>query len=146
MSEFSQWAERQLDLAGYRPSDGGNNQIVHTSVMNLCRVFGEMNFTAAPPGQERLIVAIVTELINHRALPVANSTRRWVPSRQSPPGTGSMVRVKHDAFEGNQGRMYNGREAVVEGVRRGDFIIAFLDGEQPPGARLVAAQMETMVG
>lgn len=146
MSEFSQWAEHQLELAGYRPADGGNNQIIHTSVMSLCRAFGEMNFTAAPPGQEATVIAIFNELANKRALPVAGDRRRWASSRQAPPGPGAPVRVKSDAFEGDQGRAYNGREAVVKGARRGDFIITFTDGRAPEEARLVAAMLETQVG
>ena len=146
MSEFSQWAERQLELAGFRPADGGSNQIVHTSVMSLARAFGEMNFTTAPPGQEALIIEIFTELMHRRALPVAGDTRQWVPSRQAPPGPGTRVRVMSDAFSGDQGRQLNGREGVVEGARRGDFIVKFIDGGQPDGARLVAAQLETQVG
>lgn len=146
MSEFSQWAERQLELAGYRPADGGYNQIVHTSVMTLCRAFGDMNFDNAPPGQEKMIIDLFTELVHKRALPVAGDTRVWMPSRQAPPGPSSRVRVKSDAFEGEQGRLLNGREAVVEGARRGDFIVKFIDGHEPDGARLIAASLETQVG
>jgi hypothetical protein len=146
VSEFSQWAERQLDLAGYRPAEGGYNQIVHTSVMSLCRAFGEMNFAAAPPGQEKMIIDLFTELANHRSLPVAGDTRVWVPSRQAPPGPGTIVRVISDGFDGEQGRLFNGREAVVAGARRGDFIIEFTDEQEPAGARLLASQLETRIG
>lgn len=146
MSEFSQWAERQLELAGYRPAEGGYNQIVHTSVMTLCRAFGDMNFDNAPPGQEKMIIDLFIELANHRALPVAGDTRVWVPSRQAPPGPGTIVRVMSDAFEGEQGRLLNGREAVVSGARRGDFVINFTDGYEPAGARLLAGNLETRIG
>lgn len=146
MSEFSDWAAQQLEQAGYRPAQGGDSQIVHTSVMALCQVFGEMNFRTAPPAMEAQIIAIFTELANRRALPVQGDQRRWLPSRQAPPGPGTRVRIKHNAFTGAEGQALNGREAVVTGARRGDFMISFTDGLDPDGARVVAANMETQVG
>lgn len=146
MSEFSAWAEKQLDQAGYLPTAGQDAQVTRTSVLRVCREFGEINFAATGPGVEKRIVALLTELLNHRALPVAEDPFRWVPARQLPPSVGSPVRIKLDAFVGDKGTYLNGRTAVVGGARRGEFIIQFVDGQQPDSARVLAADMETRVG
>ncbi len=146
MSEFGEWAENQLDRAGYIPAAGRDAQIVRASVLRICREFGEINFAAAGPAVEKQVLILLTELLHRRALPAVDDTARWASARQFPPNVGSEVRVKLDAFDGQPGTQYNGREAVVEGARRGQFIISFTDGRQPDSARLIAADLDVRVG
>lgn len=145
MSQFSEWAEGQLERAGYIPSLGGDVQIIHTSVMRVCREFGEINMPMVSPPARAEIVRLLTELLNNRALPMAADNTVWVPSRQLPPGVGSYVRIPNDHYEGEEGMALNGRVAQVVGARRGQFIIKFVDKRSPEDARLVAADLETRV-
>lgn len=146
MSEFSEWAENQLDRAGYIPAAGRDAQIIRTSVLRICREFGEINFAAVGPEGEKQVLILLTELLHRRALPAVDDTARWASARQFPPNVGSEVRVKLDAFDGAQGVQMNGRVAVVEGARRGQFIVKFGDGREPDGARLIAADLDIRVG
>lgn len=146
MSEFGDWAATQLDRAGYTPAAGRDAQIVRTSVLRVCREFGEINFAAAGPVVEKQVLLLLTELLNRRALPAVNDTARWASARQFPPNVGSPVRVKLDAFDDERGTQLNGREAMVEGARRGQFIVAFADGRQPDSARLIAADLDVRIG
>jgi hypothetical protein len=143
MSQFSEWAAHQLEMAGYIPRLGGDVQIVHTSVMRVCREFGEINMPALSPPAREEVVRLLTELLNSRALPIAADSTRWVPSRQLPPAVGSTVRIPHNRYTGEEGMQLNGRVAQVVGARRGQFVIKFLDTRAPDEARLLAADLET---
>jgi hypothetical protein len=146
MSEFSDWADTQLRRAGFRPELGGDMQITYSTVMRMCREWGEINFPAIGEENTKRILALLSRLLNHQALPIQDDPFSWVPSRQLPPAVGSAVRVKLDAFDGPKGSQLNGREGIVEGARRGDFIVTFMDARQPEGARVIAAQLDTRVG
>jgi len=57
----------------------------------------------------------------------------WTPVTQAGQvHTRDTVRVRHDAYSDEAGRMHNGRRGRVIAVRYGDVIIRYDDGRQPP--------------
>lgn len=44
---------------------------------------------------------------------------------------GDIVRVKHDAFSGELGKIHNGRRGKVQAARSGDVIFRSDDGQEP---------------
>jgi hypothetical protein len=146
MSEFGDWADAQLRRAGFAPEQGGDIQIVYSTVMRMCREWGEINFAAIGEENKKRIMALLARLLSYQALPIRDDPHTWIPARQMPPAIGSAVRVKLDAFDGEKGAQLNGREAIVEGARRGDFIVTFMDARLPEGARVLAVHLDSRVG
>lgn len=55
----------------------------------------------------------------------------WVQAMPGQMKVTDVVRVKSDAFDGDLGRMHNGRVGKIVGVRYGDIIVNSIDKKQP---------------
>lgn len=74
-------------------------------------------------------------------------TEIWEPARPGFVRKGDEVRVLSNAFDGELGRIHNGRRGKVVDVRYGDIIINTIDGLQPPlfGSHYPPAKLEKLV-
>lgn len=80
---------------------------------------------------------------NHALLPDA-SEETWVEGFPGAFRTGDIVRVRHDAFDGDMGSYHNGRVGRVLGVRSGSVIFRSTDEIKPfiDGAHYQADKLE----
>ena len=71
----------------------------------------------------------------------------WVDARPGGIVIGDQVRVKADAFDGDTGKLHNGRKGKVVGVRYGDIIFKSNDDKSPviDGAHYSPHQLEKRV-
>ena len=71
----------------------------------------------------------------------------WVDARPGDIVIGDQVRVKADAFDGDTGKLHNGRRGKVVGVRYGDIIFKSTDDKLPvvDGAHYSPHQLEKRV-
>jgi hypothetical protein len=71
-----------------------------------------------------------TLALNHSLLaPYADEV--WVEATPGQLKVSDVVRVKQDAFNGDTGRVHNGRLGIIVAIRYGDIIVRTTDGKQP---------------
>lgn len=55
----------------------------------------------------------------------------WIEAVPGQLTVADKVRVKHNAFTGETGRVHNGRSGVIVAIRYGDIIVRMTDGKEP---------------
>lgn len=131
------WVQEQLDSASVKPE-------VAEVVISLLETWETLEYDS---GNLKEVTEIFTELIHNRALLPAESTEVWVEALRGSIHTGDVIRVRFDAFDGDQGRYHNGRVGKVIGVRHGDVIMRSTDNKSPniDGARYDTKYLERRV-
>lgn len=71
----------------------------------------------------------------------------WAQAIAGQISVGNQVRVKSDAFQGEQGRALNGRQGVIVAIRTGRVVVKSVDGLQPEidGDLFRAEQLEVRI-
>jgi len=67
----------------------------------------------------------------HALVEEGNKEEVWVPAMAGHMKVADQVRVKKDAFQGELGKMHNGRRGVVIAIRYGDIIVNSTDNRKP---------------
>lgn len=128
------WAHDQWDQINWE-----NDQMVEARipkeasevVRKLLNVWAE--FTVPDKKHQALIIRTFETLTQGHSLVVQDlPTERWEAANPGRIHVRDTVRVRHDAYSDETGRMHNGRRGRVIGVRYGDIIIKYEDGRQPP--------------
>jgi len=55
----------------------------------------------------------------------------WIEARPGALSVGDIVKVRHDAYEGEPGVIHNGRRGKITGIRYGDIVIRTDDNKVP---------------
>lgn len=117
-----EWVKSQFQAAGVRKGPG-------SAVLKLLEAWEEIEL---PADLAEDAIDIFASVAKNAALIKTPTNETWV---QAVPG-GSLrvshkVRVKHNAFKGDAGRIHNGRKGVVTAIRSGDVIFRSTDGLEP---------------
>lgn len=119
MSAF-EWARTQLD---------GVEEPVRGEVLALLTVWEGFTFSADDPDKER-VLSFFSDLARGVAIEKEDQEASefvWIPAAKAKPRQKDRVRVRRDAFTGEQGKALNGKEGIVARVSRGTLVIAFGD-------------------
>lgn len=101
---------------------------VGKAVLKLLERWSELELS---DNQQKEVINIFSNVaLNHSIVPDAPQ-EKWIPAQPGFISMGEEVRVKKDAFEGEAGRMHNGRRGKVVAVRYGDVIFRSTDGKEP---------------
>lgn len=119
MSRY-EWSREQLDTV---------DPELREDVLSLIRVWEQMVFTADDPRRER-VLSIFNDLARGIAIEKVDpesAAYEWVDATRAKPRQKDPVRIKRDAFTGEQGRALNGKEGIVARIARGTLVVA-IDG------------------
>jgi len=133
-----QWVRSQFEAAKVKVASG-------KAVLELLKTWEGIDLSEK---QAKEAVEIFSKVALNYALiepPVKNE--KWEPLRPGFITVGDEVRVMHDAYEGDLGRVHNGRRGKVVAVRYGDVIFKSTDGKNPvlDGAHYTPYKLEKLV-
>lgn len=134
MSEITyEWAEQQLKKVKASPEVAG-------AVLPLIDYWLEQGI---PENEAEAVLTVFRELAQGHSLVPEAPEETWVPMQRGFFKVGDKVRVKHDAFSGENGLTHNGRRGRIVAIRSGDIIFRseddlkpFLDGVHYPPDKL----------
>lgn len=118
------WVKEQMTEAKLRQSVG-------TSVLRLLEVWETMNHQS---DTARETIRAFSKLALGYALvepEMDEFSGTWVQAQPGQLKVTDIVRVKSDAYEGDLGRMHNGRIGKIVGIRYGDIVVKTVDGKTP---------------
>lgn len=84
------------------------------------------------PQQQRDALRYFETLALGHSIVMENKDEIWVDAAPGQIVVGDMVRIKHDAFDGEVGAIHNGRRCKIIAIRSGDVIVDSVDGKTPP--------------
>jgi hypothetical protein len=116
------WVKQQIQAAKVRKPVGD-------ATLKLVEIFSSFE-NLTDDAKEKTIKLFSKVALGHAW--VENKKHEvWVPVRPGDIKVSEVVRVRSDAFTGELGRLHNGRQGVVVGVRYGDVIVKSNDGKVP---------------
>ena len=83
------------------------------------------------PQQQRDALKIFETIALGHSIVMENKEEIWIDAAPGQIVVGDMVRVKHDAFDGDSGALHNGRRCKIIAIRSGDVIVDSIDGKMP---------------
>ena len=118
-------------------------KVVGEAVLKLLDAWEELEVAAEDVSE---VVRTFAELAQGHSLLPEESEEVWVEARQGFVRVGDIIRIRHDAYDGESGKIHNGRIGRVVGVR-GDIIMRSTDDKHPfiDGAHYPAAKVEKRV-
>jgi hypothetical protein len=129
------WARDQLRRAGV-------NDRVATAVYQTLDTWNT-NLGAIPATEVENTVDALRELLLHHSLLKPVSDEVWMEAYPGFIHAQDVIRVRHDAYDGELGEYHNGRVGKCLGVRSGmiifrstDEVHPFIDGAQYPADKL----------
>ena len=123
MSDLT-WAREQLDQAHIATGSPDDDLLVKQTTLQLLSVLDQQNHTE----QTKIkTLTLFCSLARGHALLDDPDPDQWVPLEAGMFRKGDPVRVKADAFDGDAGRIHNGRTGVIVDARRGDVIVDLRD-------------------
>ena len=133
-----QWVRSQFEVAKVKVASG-------KAVLELLKTWEGIDLSEK---QAKEAVEIFSKVALNYALvepPIKNEV--WEPLRPGFITVGDEVRVTHDAYEGDLGRVHNGRRGKVVAVRYGDVIFKSTDGKSPvlDGAHYTPYKLEKLI-
>jgi len=132
-----EWIKTQLQAARVRKPVGD-------ATMKLIELFDSIELTEE---QQQKTVEMFSKLSLGHAFVKDNKQETWIPARPGDIKVTDEVRVRADAYQGELGRLHNGRRGKVVGVRYGDIIFRSTDGKEPEldGAHYPPQMLEKLV-
>jgi len=132
-----EWIKTQLQAARVRKPVGD-------ATMKLIELFDSIELTEE---QQQKTVEMFSKLSLGHAFVKDNKQETWIPARPGDIKVTDEVRVRADAYQGELGRLHNGRRGKVVGVRYGDVIFKSTDGKEPDldGAHYPPQMLEKLV-
>lgn len=76
-------------------------------------------------------VAIFSRLAQGHALVSEDGSEVWIPVIPGQLKVTDVVRIKYNAFDGDLGKIHNGRVGVITAIRYGDIIVKSTDSKKP---------------
>jgi hypothetical protein len=138
------WVKEQL-------TNNKTKRIVGDHVLVLLEKWEELKNTDPDPQKNEANLSQIIELFGKLALGHAiiaeNKNERWVPAQSGQIVIADEVRVKWNAFDGDMGKLHNGRRGKVVSIRYGDIIVKTTDGKEPvlEGYHYTPQQLEKRV-
>lgn len=86
---------------------------------------------ALTDGQAEEAAQIFAKVALGHALVEENKNEKWAPAQPGFIQVADEVRVMANAFDGELGRLHNGRRGKVVAIRHGDVIFKSTDGKEP---------------
>ena len=139
------WVKEQL-------TNNRTKRIVGDSVLTLLKTWEELKNTDPDPKKNEANLSQIVELFSKLALGHAivkeDKNETWVPAQAGQIVVSDEVRVKWNAFDGDQGKIHNGRRGKVVSIRYGDIIVKTTDGKEPvlDGFHYTPQQLEKRIG
>lgn len=132
-----EWVKNQLQAAKVK-------KMVGDAVMKLISTWSDVKITDKFSSEA---IDIFYKLAKNQTLLDLSKEEKWVPVTPGQIKVADEVRVKFDAFEGELGRLHNGRRGKVVGVRYGDVIIKSTDNKSPvlDGSHFSPYKLEKLV-
>lgn len=138
------WVKEQL-------TENKTKRVVGDSVIKLLNTWTEIKNTDPDPDKDQANLSQVVELFSKIALGHAivkeNKNENWVPAQAGFLVVADEVRVKWNAFDGEKGKIHNGRRGKIVSIRYGDIIVKTTDGKEPmlEGFHYTPQQLEKRV-
>lgn len=146
-ADRAEWAQEQLRLAGWAPGTGNpRRQAINTSVTRLLDELSKQRHETED--DRRLVAELFYKLASGHAIAsraVQDVGGRWMPFKLGSVASGSTVRVKHDAYEGEQGRMHNSMVGRMVAARGGLVSVQYSDSSEGTGHRHSPDKLEVLV-
>jgi hypothetical protein len=129
------WVKEQL-------TNNKTKRVVGDHVLVLLEKWEELKNTDPDPQKNEANLSQIIELFGKLAL-----GERWVPAQSGQIVVADEVRVKWNAFDGDMGKLHNGRRGKVVSIRYGDIIVKTTDGKDPvlEGYHYTPQQLEKRV-
>jgi hypothetical protein len=122
------WVKQQL-------TENKTKRVVGDTVIKLLNTWTEVKGTDPDPEKDQANLSQVIELFSKIALGHAivkeNKNENWVPAQAGALVVADDVRVKWNAFDGEKGKIHNGRRGKIVSIRYGDIIVKTTDGKEP---------------
>ncbi len=138
------WVKEQL-------TENKTKRVVGDTVIKLLNTWTEVKNTDPDPEKDQANLSQVIELFSKIALGHAivkeNKNENWVPAQAGSLVVADDVRVKWNAFDGEKGKIHNGRRGKIVSIRYGDIIMKTTDGKEPmlEGFHYTPQQLEKRV-
>jgi hypothetical protein len=138
------WVKEQL-------TENKTKRVVGDTVIKLLNTWTEVKGTDPDPEKDQANLSQVIELFSKIALGHAivkeNKNENWVPAQAGALVVADDVRVKWNAFDGEKGKLHNGRRGKIVSIRYGDIIVKTTDGKEPllEGFHYTPQQLEKRV-
>jgi hypothetical protein len=138
------WVKEQL-------TENKTKRVVGDAVIKLLNAWTEVKNTDPDPDKDQANLSQVIELFSKIALGHAivreNKNENWVPAQAGALVVADDVRVKWNAFDGEKGKLHNGRRGKIVSIRYGDIIVKTTDGKEPllEGFHYTPQQLEKRV-
>lgn len=133
-----QWVRSQFEAAKVKVAPG-------KAVLALLKTWEGLDLNEK---QAKEAVEIFSKVaLNYALVAPSAKDEAWEPLRPGFITVGDEVRVVSDAFDGELGRLHNGRRGRVVAVRYGDVIFKSTDGKNPviEGAHYSPYKLEKLV-
>jgi hypothetical protein len=133
-----QWVRSQFEASKVKVAPG-------KAVLALLKIWEDLDLNEK---QAKEAVEIFSKVaLNHALAEAAKKDEKWEQLRPGFIAVGDVVRVLHDAFDGDLGRTHNGRRGKVVAVRYGDVVFKSTDGKNPvlDGAHYSPYKLEKLV-
>lgn len=138
------WVKEQL-------TENKTKRVVGDTVIKLLNTWAEVKTTDPDPDKDQANLSQVIELFSKIALGHAivkeNKNENWTPAQAGSLVVADDVRVKWNAFDGEKGKIHNGRRGKIVSIRYGDIIVKTTDGKEPllEGFHYTPQQLEKRV-
>jgi hypothetical protein len=132
-------------------TENKTKRVVGDAVIKLLNTWTEIKNTDPDPDKDQANLSQVVELFSKIALGHAivkeNKNENWVPAQAGSLVVADEVRVKWNAFDGDKGKIHNGRRGKIVSIRYGDIIVKTTDGKEPmlEGFHYTPQQLEKRV-
>ena len=122
------WVKEQL-------TNNRTKRVVGDHVLALLEKWEDLKNTDPDPKKNEANLSQIVEIFSKLALGHAivkeDKNETWVPAQAGQIVVADEVRVKWNAFDGDQGKIHNGRRGKVVSIRYGDIIVKTTDGKEP---------------
>ena len=115
------WVREQMQAARVKVGTGN-------AVLKLLETWETLKLT---DNQVKEVLQFFSIFAKGHVVIEENPDEVWVDARPGAITVGDEVRVKATAFDGDTGKIHNGRRGKVVGVRYGDIIFKSTDDKQP---------------
>lgn len=111
------WVNQQFAAAKVRVGTG-------KAVLKFLKTWEDIEVT---PEQAKEIFEILGKVAQGHALVQTPKDEVWTQAQPGQLKVGDLIRVRHNAFDGDKGVTYNGKVGKIGAIRSGDIIFASAD-------------------
>jgi ribosomal protein L21E len=122
-------AEVDNDWVRSQLTENKTKKVVGDSVLKLLATWEQLKQPTDKNAKD--IINIFSKLALGHSIVEDNPNEKWIVAQAGYIKVADTVRVRSNAFDGEQGKAYNGRRGRVVGVRYGDVIVKTDDGKTP---------------